>query len=255
MGDLVNRIKCKYKFWILDHENIFQMPSTNTSFPSPSLTRARLSLPRQDLISVIMIIMFATITIFICSCPKFINSHKYTNSNFHLILNMASWYFNFFWVCKLFVARVLGYMSGNYSCHPDNIHPASVTINILMTTMNVEWIIEYWKKNLITKDSGHKSSCNAFSHSWFLLNEQNIFTHKSFDTCGLLLFTDTVLKTIFWRILNCTSEWWSDHKRCIFMWFGAVTSTSPSQTPACSHLQVDLNSTYLGFSSNCPCVP
>ena len=197
MGDLVNRIKCKYKFWILDHENIFQMPSTNTSFPSPSLTRARLSLPRQDLISVIMIIMFATITIFICSCPKFINSQKYTNSNFHLILNMARWYFTFFRVCKLFVARVLGYMSGNYSCHPDNIHPASVTINILMTTMNVEWIIEYWKKNLITKDSGHKSSCNAFSYSWFLLNEQNTFTYKSFDTWGLLLFTNTVLETIF----------------------------------------------------------
>ena len=105
------------------------MPSTNTSFPSPSLTRARLSLPRQDLISVIMIIMFATITIFICSCPKFINSQKYTNSNFHLILNMARWYFTFFRVCKLFVARVLGYMSGNYSCS---------TIIQILKNMNIQ---------------------------------------------------------------------------------------------------------------------
>jgi len=48
------------------------MPSTNTSFPSPSLTRARLSLP-----------------------------------------------------------SVMGYMSGNYSCHPDNIHPASVYLHVV----------------------------------------------------------------------------------------------------------------------------
>ena len=26
----------------------------------------------------------------------------------------------------IFILSVMGYMSGNYSCHPDNIHPASV---------------------------------------------------------------------------------------------------------------------------------
>lgn len=48
------------------------IPSTNTSFPSPSVTRARLSLP-----------------------------------------------------------SVMAYMSGNYSCHPDNIHPASVYLHVV----------------------------------------------------------------------------------------------------------------------------